>query len=953
MYQTLLFLCTLTYVSASTSYISPVNMTYNDACNPVVSARIWSLGWTYQASWRQSTDEAGYPADHPIVSYRTHKKFRQFPKPRYNSSVNMKIKSGSVVTDTSNNNYNLVTWKCECKTEHTPNYYSKSRNPLTSRNFCERTVYYTGDDETKNNVGFIDTCAGLKGGILPKHIAEAGVANNIPRTDPASGGPRLYTTANPNWKRIDNTFDPTLIDPAHFRGRPVSFLPNSVNAYETGFVWDDEWGFTCLANTGSVDVPRKDNNATSYPRKRCSITSSQTTNPTCNRDYFGQTSFSNTGESEYVCYNTSGLTDEGWECGSCDLDTLKVYDADGNCVTLDDAWYVSQATCSCTNGVAATGAACTSDGAKCVSCDTGWTLSSDACVENTCTCTNGNGATGANCTSDGAKCASCDTGWTLSSDACVENTCTCNNGNRATGADCDVNNLEKCVSCGNGYTLTSDEDCCVDIDQDTKCDDALDSNQCEDGVLSSCGDMCTNTDAVNYNRSIWGQYIGMKCEFDCAGCTNGTTADHCWNKDSHSCSACNSGYILTDVINHAATIEAEYNTAGGYYNPSVRACCKDSDGDTYCDSLSGTIFNNGIYGTNGVNVNKTDKCLDPTANNWNFLDHGNMDCQYNCQCPNGVAANTCDSKYVGQLLSWDAGNTCCSGSPFNTSPEEVFTTVFFAGQFGFVDGNDFEIQDACVYINHFCGTYDCPDGPTVAFTNGQLSVGNLTFVTATIPLDGSDVTVYFELNNNGVECARHSGTYTSDMSSYDTCDGDLVDFTQPPLCPPRQNKCTSCDANYFLDTVDQCCLDIDGDSFCDVKYGSDQTYGYDLCTDTLANNWDNATSGNVGCLYDCECPNGVFATDCSVGGETRNIVTNTSSTKCTSCPVPYSFFTNNVTKLKECALCTRDGKNVTCSSLGSTGGSCTCAGDMNGDNQVNDLDLSGFVRAYNQPTCST
>ena len=54
-----------------------------------------------------------------------------------------------------------------------------------------------------------------------------------------------------------------------------------------------------------------------------------------------------------------------------------------------------------------------------------------------------------------ANCASCETGYHLQSDACVENMCTCESGSAATGSDCLTDGLAMCVSCNSGFDLQS------------------------------------------------------------------------------------------------------------------------------------------------------------------------------------------------------------------------------------------------------------------------------------------------------------------------------------------------------------------------------------------------------------------------------------------------------------------------------------------------------------------
>ena len=90
--------------------------------------------------------------------------------------------------------------------------------------------------------------------------------------------------------------------------------------------------------------------------------------------------------------------------------------------------------CNCTNGVPAIGETCPeNDDNLCVSCDDGYTLTSDEdnseelmsvtglfCSENQCTCFNGFPSTGVNCSTHGdSDCESCFPGYNLVSGVCV------------------------------------------------------------------------------------------------------------------------------------------------------------------------------------------------------------------------------------------------------------------------------------------------------------------------------------------------------------------------------------------------------------------------------------------------------------------------------------------------------------------------------------------------------
>ena len=109
-------------------------------------------------------------------------------------------------------------------------------------------------------------------------------------------------------------------------------------------------------------------------------------------------------------------------------------------------------TCTCENGVAATGSDCTSNSVQCSSCNDGF--QGATCVASACTCENGDAATGSACPSQGtAKCASCNAGFKLATDACVATTCTCSNGVAAAGAACPTDGA-KCASCSTGFSLS-------------------------------------------------------------------------------------------------------------------------------------------------------------------------------------------------------------------------------------------------------------------------------------------------------------------------------------------------------------------------------------------------------------------------------------------------------------------------------------------------------------------
>jgi hypothetical protein len=112
--------------------------------------------------------------------------------------------------------------------------------------------------------------------------------------------------------------------------------------------------------------------------------------------------------------------------------------------------------CECANGLPSA-LFCGVGAQACELCSSGFTLINGTCVANTCTCANGIAATGADCPVDGAEiCTGCDVGFGLDSNACFLNQCSCQNGAGTYGTECDpsVNNGADCKSCNGGYDLT-------------------------------------------------------------------------------------------------------------------------------------------------------------------------------------------------------------------------------------------------------------------------------------------------------------------------------------------------------------------------------------------------------------------------------------------------------------------------------------------------------------------
>eukprot|EP00798_Chlamydomonas_sp_ICE-L_P031888 gene31888-6193_t len=194
-----------------------------------------------------------------------------------------------------------------------------------------------------------------------------------------------------------------------------------------------------------------------------------------------------------------------------------------------------QNVCTCGDGSAATGAACTTDGAElCTGCDTGYHTEGNVCVKNVCTCGSGPAATEAACTTDRAElCTGCKYGEHSEGGSCVDNTCTCADGSAATGSACLTHGTSSCTGCGAGYLLQGNA--CVE--NACTCDngDAATGTACPtDGSL-----LCTGCN-VGYHP------VGGGCAKNICTCDNGNGASGsaCSSDGASLCSSCDPGYHM-------------------------------------------------------------------------------------------------------------------------------------------------------------------------------------------------------------------------------------------------------------------------------------------------------------------------------------------------------------------------------------------------------------------------
>ncbi|CAJ1415158.1 unnamed protein product, partial [Effrenium voratum] len=247
------------------------------------------------------------------------------------------------------------------------------------------------------------------------------------------------------------------------------------------------------------------------------------------------------GASGTTC-DTDGMN----KCASCDDAAGYVMDA------ASDLCIVKQCTCTAGTGTAASGAACdTHQAVKCASCDTGAgfkmaddgrtcicdsgrgyeSAAGNTCVFKKCTCSNGKLAQGTDCPSNGnAKCMSCDAGFRLEKDQCLQNLCTCNHGTAVSGASCDVHQKHECAACTDANYELINGKCVYKI-----C-------TCANGDRAE-GSACPNHGAKKCAKCDGGFRLGAgstSCLQNVCSCANGNAATgaSCDVHDAHKCASC-------------------------------------------------------------------------------------------------------------------------------------------------------------------------------------------------------------------------------------------------------------------------------------------------------------------------------------------------------------------------------------------------------------------------------
>mmetsp|Transcript_58936 Transcript_58936/g.140399 ORF Transcript_58936/g.140399 Transcript_58936/m.140399 type:complete len:1279 (+) Transcript_58936:52-3888(+) len=318
-------------------------------------------------------------------------------------------------------------------------------------------------------------------------------------------------------------------------------------------------------------------------------------------------------------------THQAVKCASCDTGAgFKMADDGRTCICDSGRGYESAAgntcvfkKCTCSNGKLAQGTDCPSNGnAKCMSCDAGFRLEKDQCLQNLCTCNHGTAVSGASCdVHQKHECAACtDANYELINGKCVYKICTCANGDRAEGSACPNHGAKKCAKCDGGFRLGAGSTSCLQNVCSCANGNAATGASCDVHDAHKCAS-CKDS---NY------QLISNKCEYKTCTCTSGTRAEGsaCPAMSDAKCVSCNTGFHMSGVS------------------------CKQN----VCSCSNG----NAATGTS-CDVNNEHKCASCVNGDYALISEK---CVYkSCKCSNGAASqgSQCDNHNTNECQSCNAG----------------------------------------------------------------------------------------------------------------------------------------------------------------------------------------------------------------------------------------------------------------------------------------------------------
>ncbi|CAD7929685.1 unnamed protein product [Amoebophrya sp. A120] len=347
--------------------------------------------------------------------------------------------------------------------------------------------------------------------------------------------------------------------------------------------------------------------------------------------------------------------------------------------------------CTCSNGDAATKAACTAHGLeRCGVCHTGYVLDDGLCGKEGYKCKCDTGTTvpkgDARCPSNGAVyCTACNNGYYLQGNQCKLNHCTCDNGDATTGTDCPSNGAQRCKidECHAGYHFQGDfavKDPPWGTCQPTTC-------TCPHGT-GATGAACVTHLSLQCETCKKGYSLQDKsCVANICKCPNGTPfppgSEWCGEHDGTSCESCEQGWHRQDNPDEPGWLSCVENVctcANGQV--ATGPFCSEHDPDnpkTACSSCNDGLHVHDVMGPDFLKcvtnqctcaqgtpavgtacpVHQTEKCVEPCNGGYVFetvSGHGmcNPEVGKQCVCGNGVPVAK------GSSLCKNEGDVVCA-----------------------------------------------------------------------------------------------------------------------------------------------------------------------------------------------------------------------------------------------------------------------------------------------------
>ena len=432
----------------------------------------------------------------------------------------------------------------------------------------------------------------------------------------------------------------------------------------------------------------------------------------------------------------------------------------------------NQNVCSCANGDAATGTACTTTGTNiCSSCSGGYHKTGNTCTQNVCSCANGDAATGANCTATGTNiCSSCSGGYHKTGNTCTQNVCSCANGDAATGTACTTNGTNICSSCSDVYYKTGDT--CAIFNCNTNGTKA--TRQCRCGNVPCSSDQyCINSSINSTFCSAHNPFLVYNSDYNFSShnyfpdCAEGTTNCQCWKSTTGT----------TDGTNSQCTATQKCFTAYGH--------CLQYD---YCTSRNGALQNSAQCTCALLNSASNVTCA---TNEFCFAEETRCLAEKINPCDNrlGMESNT-DSMADGQC--WCGPSSVCNQNnsyclaDSNACANSTITACV----------SDEINQEECK-----CGSGDivatCLSGQKCTVLNGE-GTCNYPLCSDKISCDSNPTNNIYYNGVNGNRCITPGCDTTDDYAKCcNLCAAGDWDSVLNDCSQPCANKLWQCDSQYI------------------------------------------------------------------------------------------------------------------------------------------------------------